>query len=465
MLIFSGIITILLSGFVTLVSINCLTLTRAYNQATAFTIAEAGIEYYRWHLAHASTDYQDGTGAPGPYTHNYYDKNGNLLGQFILEITPPPIGSSVVVIKSTGKLADDPTIQKIIEVKMGKPSFAKYAGVLDENVRFGEGTEVFGAIHSNGGIRFDGVAHNLVTSALTSYDDPDHTGANEFGVHTHVSPVDPLPPNPVPQRPDVFQAGREFPVPAVDFVGISQTLSQMCSSSISNGFHASSSGALGYEIVLKTDDTFDLYRVTALTTPPSGCTNYLSQDGWGTWSIQATSSLDTYPIPTNGLIFIEDNVWIRGQINTARLTIASARFPDNPSTRSSINITNDILYTNYDGQDVLALISQKNINIGMVSEDDLRIDAALMAQNGKVGRYYYQPPSWWQNRCSPYHQRSVITSYGMIASRQRYGFAYTDGTGYQTRNIFYNSDLLYAPPPSFPVTTDAYQIISWDEIK
>lgn len=465
MLIFSGIITILLSGFVTLVSINFLTLTKGYNQATAFAIAEAGIEYYRWHLAHASTDYQDGTGAPGPYSHDYYDKNGNLLGQFILEITPPPIGSSVVVIKSTGKLVDEPTIKKIIEVKMGKPSFAKYAGVLDENVRFGQGTEIFGAIHSNGGIRFDGLAHNIVTSALTSYDDPDHTGANEFGVHTHISPTDPLPPNPVPQRPDVFQAGRDFPVPAVDFVGIAQTLSQICSSSISNGFYASSSGAFGYDIVLKTDDTFDFYRVTALTTPPSNCTNYLSQDSWGTWSIQSETLLANYPLPVNGLIFVEDDVWVRGQINTARLTIASARFPDNPSTRSNINVTNDILYTNYDGQDVLALISQKNINIGMISEDDLRIDAALMAQNGRVGRYYYRPPSAWQNRCSPYHSRTNITSYGMIASRQRYGFAYTDGTGYQTRNIFYNSDLLYAPPPSFPVTTDDYQIISWDEIK
>lgn len=457
-LIFSGIIAILLSGFVTLVSVSYLLSARDYNQAIAFGIAEAGIEYYRWHLAHMPTDFQDGAAEAGPYTHNYYDKDGNLLGQFVLNITPPPIGSSVVIINSTGELADDPAIKKIIEVRMGKSSFAKYAAVLNDNVRFGEGTEVFGPIHSNGGIRFDGLAHNLITSALATYDDPDHSvGVYEFGVHTHLAPTDPLPPNPVPLRSDVFQAGRNFPVPAIDFVGIAQTLSQIKADAISNGFYASSSQAFGYEIVLKTNDTFDFYRVTALRTPPSGCAS--NQDGWGTWSIQATSSIGIYPIPTNGLIFIEDNVWVRGQIDTARLTIASARFPDIISTRSSITVNNDVLYTNYNGQDALSLIAQKNINIGLRSENDLRIDAALMAQNGRVGRYYYG------SQCGSYYRRDTITSYGMIGSSQRYGFAYTDGTGYQTRNIIYDSNLLYSPPPSFPLTTDSYQIISWDEIK
>jgi hypothetical protein len=52
-------------------------------------------------------------------------------------------------------------------------------------MRFGAGTEVFGKIHSNVGIRFDGVAHNVISSGVASFDDPDHGGGNEFGVHTH----------------------------------------------------------------------------------------------------------------------------------------------------------------------------------------------------------------------------------------------------------------------------------------
>ncbi|MBI5079508.1 hypothetical protein HZB06_02450 [Candidatus Wolfebacteria bacterium] len=460
-LIFGSIAVILLSGFFVWVEVNVKSAVRQLNRSTAFTIAEAGIEYYRWHLAHASGDYQDGTGQPGPYTHNYYDKDGNLVGQFILEITPPPLGSSVVNIKSTGKIVKDSGIEKVIKVKMAIPSFAKYAAVLNADVRFGAGTEVYGEIHSNGGVRFDGLAHNLVTSALGSYDDPDHDpGVYEFGVHTHVSPVDPLPPAAVPNRTDVFEVGRSFPVPAVDFAGITQALSQIKTDSQSAGFYASSSGGYGYEVVLKTNDTFDLYRVSTLVPRPGQCTDYSSsQYGWGTWSIQATSSIGNYPFPSNGLMFLEDDVWVRGQINTARLTIASARFPDNSSTRSSITINNDVLYTNYDGQDVISLIAQRNINIGLRSENDLRVDAALMAQNGRVGRYYYV------SGCGSYYIRSVITAYGMIASSQRYGFAYVNGTGYQTRNIVYDSNLLYGPPPSFPKTSDSYETIYWDEVK
>lgn len=464
-LIFGSVAILILSGFIIWADLNIKSAYRTNDRSLAFRIAEAGLEYYRWHLAHAPTDFQDGTGQAGPYSHNYYNRLGELIGQYSLEIIPPAVGSSVVTIRSTGTVAHDPTISKIIEVKLAKPSFAKYAAVLNDNVRFGQGTEVFGQIHSNLGVRFDGLAHNIVTSAVSSYDDPDHSGANEFGAHTHISPTDPLPPVQVPIRNDVFLAGRQFPVPAVDFTGITQALSDIKTDAQSSGFYRGASGVQGYDIVLKTDDTFDLFRVDSLTAPPSNCTNYLTQSGWGTWSISSETLLGNYPIPANGLIFIEDNVWVRGQINTARATIASGRFPDNPSTRSSITVTSDILYTNYDGTDTLSLIAQNNINIGMISDTDLRIDSALIAQNGRVGRYYYRPPGGGQNRCSPYHSRNSITSYGMIGSNQRYGFAYTDNTGYITRSLVYDANLLYSPPPSFPLTSDNYDQIFWSEVK
>lgn len=473
LLIFAGIAVILLTGFLAWLDAITKTVLRSQDRQQAFSTAEAGIEYYRWHLAHAPTDYQDGTTSTGPYVHNYYDKDGNLIGQFSLNITPPPLGSSIVTIQSTGRVTADTSIQKTIKVRMGVPSFAQYAAVLNDNVRFGQGTQVYGPIMSNYGIRFDGLAHNLVSSALSSYQDPDHSGCCEFGVHTHVIPppgsgIDnnfqtaEAPPNPVPNRPDVFMAGRTFPVPAVDFTGITQTLAQMRTNSLTNGFHASSSGAYGYEIVLRTDHTFDFYKVNSLVNPAASCFNYLNQAGWGTWSINQEQFLSNNPMPVNGIIFIEDNAWVRGQINGNRVTIASAVFPDNPSTRTSITVNSNLLYTNFDGTDVISLIAQNNINIGMLSADTLTVDGALMAQNGRVGRYYYLPPGFG-NGCSPYYVRTSITAYGMIASNQRYGFAYTDGTGYQTRNLNYDSNLLYSPPPSFPLTTNAYRTQSWDE--
>jgi hypothetical protein len=295
---------------------------------------------------------------------------------------------------------------------------------------------------------------------LASYDDPDHAGGLEYGVHTHKSPVDPLPPTAVPTRSDVFMAGRQFPIAAIDFTGITADLAGIKTNAMASGKYFAPSGFFGYHVVLKNNDTFDLYKVKNLTSPPGGCSD--TQTGWGTWSIKSGGSgqqfVANYAIPANGLIFLEDHVWVDGIINTARVTIASGKFPDNASTRTSITINNDLLYTNYDGQDSIALIAQNNINAGMVSDDDLRIDGALIAQNGRVGRYYYG------SSCSPYDDRTKITLYGMIASNQRYGFAYTNGTGYQTRNIIYDANMLYSPPPSFPLTSDQYQMISWKEI-
>jgi hypothetical protein len=437
----------------------------------AIHIAEAGVDYYRWHLAHAPQDFQNGQGLPGPYEMGFRDKDGNVIGAFTLTITPPVVGSTIVTVQSEGYVLDKP-FGRTIRTRLAIPSLAKYAVVANDVMRFGDGTEVFGPLHSNNGIRFDGLAHNAVTSSFTSYDDPDHSGAVEFGVHTHKNappatgvndtfrPLEAPPTTPVPNRTDVFRAGRQFPVPAFDFTGLTTDLAQIKANAQSSGRYISSSGAQGYRIVLKTNDTFDLYRVNNLQAAPNNCTNTANQTEWGTWSIRTTSGSQTflanYAIPANGLIFVEDNVWVEGQINTARVTIAAGRFP-NTSNRH-ITVNNDILYTNYTGTDVIALISQGNINVGLFSDTDLRIDAALVAQNGRVGRYYYE------NDCGSNQDKNQITLYGMIATNQRYGFAYTDGSGYVNRDIVYDGNLLYGPPPSFPLTSDQYQTISWEEI-
>jgi len=462
-IVFGSIAVYILSTLVGWASLNIKAGRQAFNREKALQIAEAGIDYYRWHLAHSPTDFQDGTGSAGPYVHDFLDKDGNIIGQFSLDITPPPLGSTLATVKSTGSIIGDTPLERKIVVQFAKPSIAKYAVAANDVMRFGAGTEVFGPIHSNRGIRFDGLAHNVVTSAVASYDDPDHSGANEFGVHTHVAPTDPLPPSPVPQRTDVFEVGRQSPVPAVDFAGITADLAQMKTDAQVNGFYRPSAGALGYHIVLRTDDTFNLYRVTSLVNPPSGCTNIARQTGWGTWSINNQQLIGNYPFPANGIIFLEDDIFVDGQINGDRLTIIAAFLPDNPPFRKNIIVNNNLLYTDYDGSDVLGLIAQGNVTVGLVSEDDLRIDAALIAQNGRVGRYYYRPP-WgpWQ-RCSPNHVRQTITLWGMIATNQRYGFAYTDGTGYQTRNLNYDGSLLYGPPPSFPLTSDQYVTLTWEE--
>lgn len=462
-LVLGAVTTFLLAGFVLWTHTFVVNVSRATNKSQAFSIAEAGIEYYRWHLAHASQDFKDGQAGAGPYIHPYYDRNGNRLGQFELVITPPASGTTIVTIQSTGKVDADPTVTKIITVKMGLPSFARYSVAANANIRFGAGTQVYGQLHSNGGLRFDGTAYNIVTSAVSTYDDPDHSGANEFGVHTHVGTTDPLPPAAVPVRNDVFRAGRQFPVPAVDFNGITQNLADMkTAAQTASGYYRGASGGQGYEIILKTTDQFDIYRVNSVNNLSASCRNNSNSSvaGWGSWTVNSRTLLaSNVNFPANGIIFIEDNLWISGQIATARLNIGAGRFPVNPSTYASIITNSNLLYTNYDGQDVIGLISQNNVNVGLGSDNLFKVDAAVIAQNGRVGRYHYAL------QCGTGYTRSRIEVYGMLGTNQRYGWAYTDGTGYQTRVITYDANLLYGPPPNFPITASQYDIISWDEIK
>lgn len=424
----------------------------------ALQIAEAGAEYYRWHLAHAPTDYQDGTGQPGPYVHEFTDAAGRRIGEFSLEITPPPTGSTLVTVKSVGTYEGAATTTRAVQVTLAVPSVAKYAVAVDEEVRIGEGTVTEGPVHGNSGIRFDGLARNLVTSARDVYDDPDHSGGNEFGVHTHVAPTDPLPPAAVPDRPDVFTVGREFPVPAVDFAGMIVDLASLKATAQASGYYYNASGKQGYRVVLKSNDTYDLYRVTAKQTPPGQCKNDAGEPSWDTWTIKNQTSLGNRAFPANGVIFFEDNVWVEGTVTTARLTIAAARFPDAAGQRRSIIVNSDINYGAEDGSAVLGLIAQDSINVGLSSDTNLDIDAALVAQNGRVGRNHYG------SGCGTGYTRNSIRTYGSIVSADRYGFAWTDGTGYQSRTIVYDPHLLYAPPPGFPLTTDEYEVVSWAEV-
>ena len=111
----------ILSGFVGWGVMSVRAGRHSEEREQSLQIAEAGIDYYRWHLAHDATDYQDGTATSGPYTHGFFDKGGNKLGTFTLTVTPPTTGSTLVSIKSVGKTTLGATSsQRTILSKIGR---------------------------------------------------------------------------------------------------------------------------------------------------------------------------------------------------------------------------------------------------------------------------------------------------------------------------------------------------------
>jgi hypothetical protein len=211
LLFLSAVVVALVTGFISLAASFVQLSLRAQNKLEAFAAAEAGLEYYRWHLAHSPQDFMDGTGLPGPYSHDYFDKNGDKIGKYSLTIVPPSPGSSIVTMTSVGTVLADASVSKTIQVKLGIASFAKYAWVLNDNVFFGSAAQVYGEVHSNKGVHFDGVAHNVITSALTTYQDPDVGNATEWAVYTDGPPADPTPPTALAtSTSNIFLAGRSL---------------------------------------------------------------------------------------------------------------------------------------------------------------------------------------------------------------------------------------------------------------
>lgn len=453
------VVAIILTSTVTFLAQQTKLSLRVHAREQAFQIAESGIRYYRWYLAHTiegrtpaqiATFWSTGNpiGVSSPYEVEYVDPGGEAIGKYRLEVTPPAPGSTAITVKATGWAYRYPNDKRIITVRFRKPAWSENAFMLNDFNRFGEGTEVFGRIHSNAGIRFDGIAYNLVTSSVATYNDPDHTGGAEFGVHTHKTTTDPLPPAAVPARTDVFRAGRQFPVAVTDFNGVVGDLSYMKSqaqSGVNNSRYFDNSQQ-GRHIILNSDGTYSIRTVRAF----SSGTNEIS-------SYQGNAS--TYTIPNDGVIFVENNVWVSGTLSNKRVTIAAANLSS--SALKNIYIGNDIRYTSYDNcTDMLGLIAQGDVEIFKSSEDDLRIDASLIAQTGRVGRQNYQGGT-------DVH-KTLITVYGAIASNERYGFEWADNNGnhvggYYNRDIIYDKNILYCPPPYFP-TGSQYEQDLWQEL-
>jgi len=476
----------------------------ASNQAVH--IAEAGVNYYRWVLYHDPEEYcnkeacRASTTPYGPYA--YTDASGSITGHYELYITPPAINASTIVtVKSIGWEDGHPSVKRVIEVKLGKPSWSNFATLSNNDITFGADTEVWGPIHSNGGVRFDGIAHNIITSSKDYYTDPDHASSDvfAFGVHTHngagngtyntTEEGNPGLSLPAPDQSATFLSGREFPVPIVSFSLLDNYISETYIKASSSGMIIdprsagiadpeseptlrnciSSTCDEGFHITLKTNNTFEIRDVSAVFPDWS---NNPSADS-KSLSIKTEGAAKTFSIPENGIIFVKNHVWIDGKINGSKVNVLAFFEPFTGTVNTASIITNkDLLYTNYDGTDSIGLIAQGDIGPGLYSEGalsgtedqmELRIDAAMIAKTGRVGRLYYKHSSG-----DEYPKRQTITIYGSLATNQRYGFSYSCGTsdqwcsGYKIRNIIYDNNLTLDPPANFP-TTGEYTFVSWKE--
>lgn len=459
-LVFSGVFLVIIGAVMGLsIQQNRLNRQKAAKEL-ALQIAEAGLNYYKWHLAHYPDDLQDGTGGPGPYEHEYSDPQGGVLGKFSLEITGQEQCGALTSINvtSTGWTYDYPKTKRILKGQYARPSVAEFAYIIDDNVWAGSDREIKGKYHANGGIRMDGETDSLVTSAKETWNcTPSFGCASPYEV-----------------KPGIFGEGEgqeqglwQFPVEPVDFLGISLDLSQMKTLAQSAGQYFPPAPDLGYpsgqgyHVIFQNDGTFDLYVITNL----GAVRGYDLEQGWH-WDYHVINSetfVNNYSLPSScGLIFIEDDLWIEGEVK-GKTTIVSADLV-NPNIDTSVILNGNMTYTIKDGTDGLAVVAEYDILIPLYSPDKMELDGIFLAQKGHFGRNHY-PSYYW-----PWYDRSQLEMHGSVISKGRVGtkWSYSGGgfaSGYRRRENTYDRKLMTEPPPLLPASDDEYRFVKWEEVE
>lgn len=498
-------LSIITGAVVILISSNISLVDRNIKSQQAFNIAEAGINYYLWHLSHSPTDYKDGQTTPatpdatlgyGPYVHNYIDSNANTEGTFTLWLQPQSAGSTVVKVRSIGQVAGTNTI-RTVEAQIGAPSFASYAILADSALWFGNTEAADGPVHSNQGIRMDGSSNSDITSSNTTYVPPGSVGgdgASHPGVWCSLTVTTPV------DCATRSKADWRYPTPLVDFNQISGALCNIkklafaadpstaalatqataCSNTGASRTasyipqrSSSANTSRGYLIILDNSGTYDLYRVNNENDLQANYTSALNSQ------LVATD----IPIPSNGVIFAEDNVWVLSNPTfQGRLTIAAGRLAT--AVTANIKIADDLVYSTKNGSDALGLIAEGDVIVAPYAAPSsgnftLEINAAVIAQNGDV--VYPSNYSFSNNTCTRgwIGADQKLYFYGSIAVRQTWTWSWLWGgscgnnvydsssgyyiSGFKHNTTQYDYNLLYAPPPSFPITS-SYNILAWREV-
>lgn len=171
-LVFGSVFLVIISSFVGYVITQSQVINFRHEQARATEIAEAGLNYYKWYLAHYPDDVTEGTGLPGPYVHVYNDPEAGAIGEFSLDISHSSYCGSIASIEvtSTGYTYDDPSAVSTISARYTRPTVAEYSFITEGGSWYGDDRVITGPVHSNQGIRMDGYHNSFVGSGVPTWD-------------------------------------------------------------------------------------------------------------------------------------------------------------------------------------------------------------------------------------------------------------------------------------------------------
>jgi hypothetical protein len=444
-LVFGAIFLTIVTSFVTFVVTQSRLVDQKFQFEQAGHAAEAGINYFKWNLAH----YPNSTTTS--YVGVYRDPEGADIGQFEIAVASTTYcgETASLQVTSTGYTYNSPTVQRSITARYARPTVAEYSFIINSNVWVGSDQQIVGPYHTNGGVRMDGTNNSVVTSGQTNWSCTPAFGCTPTttrdGVFTTTANANPA----------LF----DFPSPPVNFAGITVDLSTIQNrAQNSGGLYFGPSTREGYHVIFLSDGRVEVRRVNSKQAEPNGF-------AWGYYLhvLNGTSLVGTYTIPTScPVLYFEDQVWLEGTVR-GKVTIAAADV-DTAGVDRSIILNNNILYAN--ATSGLLAISEYDMTIPLIVPDNMTLNGIFIAQNGKFTRNSYDTddlPNAWD----AYVQRNSLTINGTIVSNGRVGTKWVtvpSGTfvsGFNNRYTTYDRNLMTSPPPYTPETSDVYEFNDW----
>lgn len=426
---------------------------RAVVSERALSVAEAGLNYYKWYLAHFPDDVTYGTGLPGPYEIPFIDSELGAIGTTSLSVASSTFCGVVsnIDIEATGYTAEDPGVTRTVYGRYAKPTVAEYAYIINSNVWAGSDRTIVGPYHSNGAIRMDGTNNSTVTSGLETWtcDGTINCTAGPVSNGDEIDAVFGDGPNDA-----LWNTG----VPPIGFAGITVNLATMQDRAENGGgIYLPPSGRWGYRITFNDDDTITVRTVRRVRSYSA----YNSTLGTHTEQniIRNSNAYGTFTIDQScPLIFVEDKVWLEGEL-ASKVTIAAADV-DSPGVDPSIVLNGNITYASSSAG--LLAVAEEDVLVGYDVPNNMELNGIFVAQNGRFGRNHYTQSVYGGDR-----YRNSLTINGTIVSNGRVGTKWNSGStwisGFETRFNSYDRDLVDNPPPLAPNTSEDYRFTSWRE--
>jgi hypothetical protein len=287
------------------------------------------------------------------------------------------------------------------------PTFADYMFLANADINIGLDAVINGKVRSNGNINNLGICEGRAIAAGNV------TGSTGL---------------------DRLRAGFDKYQPRIDFATVTTDLTTIRTVATSNGHYFAASGSSGYRMTLS-GVRYKVERVTAVS---------------GTGVLSTVLVRDWTNIPTTGVLYFSDNVWVLGDY-AAMVTIGTSKtayIPDNlVPTNADTPFTCGIIATN----DIIVPTWYASL------PDDMNVRAALLAQTGAV---YGELKSGYIKTKFTIWGSMAYTNYGYFAS-------YSGSTvvaGFRSRSYNYDPRLDLYPPPMFPTVKDgSLKVTSWIE--